>query len=173
MIVSSNTVAKKHGTLATTGILNVRPGSINTIAGSVKFSLDMRASTDEKLLSAEDETRKSFINIASRKSAGPCGVNWVVDSESRAIKFNERAVSCVQASCQALFKDDTDSLVSRMPSGAGHDSVFTNSKTPTAMIFVPCKDGISHNPQEYCSPKDCALGAQVLLGAVLEYDQMR
>ena len=93
MIVSSNTVAKRHGSLATTGILNLLPGSVNTIPGSVKFSLDMRASTDQTLERAEDETRKSFADIASRNSVDPCGVNWVLDSESRAIQFNERAIS--------------------------------------------------------------------------------
>ena len=41
------------------------------------------------------------------------------------------------------------------------------------MIFVPCKDGVSHNPEEFCSPDDCANGGQVLLGAVLRYDKMR
>ena len=56
---------------------------------------------------------------------------------------------------------------------AGHDSVYTNFKVPTSMIFVPCRDGISHNPEEYCAPEDCALGAQILLGAVLQYDELR
>ena len=41
-----------------------------------------------------------------------------------------------------------------MISGAGHDSVFTSKRVPTSMIFVPCLDGISHNPAEYCSPED-------------------
>ena len=41
------------------------------------------------------------------------------------------------------------------------------------MIFVPCKDGVSHNPAEYCSPEDCYIGAQVLMGAVLRYDKSR
>lgn len=41
------------------------------------------------------------------------------------------------------------------------------------MIFVPCRNGVSHNPEEHCTPEDCALGAQVLLGAVLRYDALR
>lgn len=55
----------------------------------------------------------------------------------------------------------------------GHDSVFTSQRCPTSMIFVPCRDGVSHNPTEYSAPADCANGAQVLMGAVLEYDRLR
>lgn len=52
----------------------------------------------------------------------------------------------------------------------GHDSVYTNLVCPTAMVFTPCRDGISHNPAEYASPEDCSIGAQTILGAVLKYD---
>lgn len=51
--------------------------------------------------------------------------------------------------------------------------VFTSKRAPTAMIFVPCRDGVSHNPVEYCSAEDCANGAQVLTSAVLYYDKLR
>ncbi|KAK1961557.1 Zn-dependent exopeptidase [Colletotrichum sublineola] len=60
-----------------------------------------------------------------------------------------------------------------LTSGAGHDSVYTSKRCQTTMIFVPCKDGVSHHPEEYCSPEDCANGAQTLLEAVLGYDQLR
>lgn len=49
----------------------------------------------------------------------------------------------------------------------------TSKRVPTSMIFVPCKDGVSHNPMEYCAPEDCEIGAQVLLEAVLRYDGLR
>ena len=56
-------------------------------------------------------------------------------------------------------------------SGAGHDAVYMARVVPTAMIFVPCKDGLSHNPAESTEPVECAAGAQVLLEAVLDYDR--
>jgi N-carbamoyl-L-amino-acid hydrolase len=56
-------------------------------------------------------------------------------------------------------------------SGAGHDAAYIARVAPTAMIFVPCRDGISHNEAEYSSPEQCARGAQVLLQAVLNYDR--
>ena len=63
-----------------------------------------------------------------------------------------------------------DDQVMNMMSRAGRDSAWTSRVVPTSMIFVPSRAGISHNPEEYTSPEHCALGAQVLLDAVLEYD---
>ncbi len=56
-------------------------------------------------------------------------------------------------------------------SGAGHDAAYVSRVAPAAMIFVPCRDGISHNEAEYSSKEQCAKGAQVLLQAVLDYDR--
>ena len=58
-----------------------------------------------------------------------------------------------------------------MVSGAGHDAAYVARVAPTAMIFVPCRDGISHNEAEFSSKEQCAAGAQVLLQAVLDYDR--
>jgi N-carbamoyl-L-amino-acid hydrolase len=58
-----------------------------------------------------------------------------------------------------------------MISGAGHDAAYVARVAPAAMIFVPCRDGISHNEAEFSSKEQCAAGAQVLLQAVLDYDR--
>ena len=58
-----------------------------------------------------------------------------------------------------------------MVSGAGHDAAYVSRVAPTAMIFVPCRGGISHNEAEFTSKEQCAAGAQVLLQAVLDYDR--
>lgn len=60
-----------------------------------------------------------------------------------------------------------------MTSGAGHDSVFASRRCPTAMIFVPCKDGVSHHPEEWCEKEDCANSATVLMGAEIRFDRKR
>jgi N-carbamoyl-L-amino-acid hydrolase len=57
-----------------------------------------------------------------------------------------------------------------MVSGAGHDAAYTARVAPSAMVFVPCRGGISHNAAEFTSQEQCAKGAQVLLQAVLAYD---
>jgi N-carbamoyl-L-amino-acid hydrolase len=59
-----------------------------------------------------------------------------------------------------------------MVSGAGHDAAYVARAAPTAMIFVPCRGGISHNEAEFSSEQQCAAGAQVLLQAVLDYDRL-
>ncbi len=56
-------------------------------------------------------------------------------------------------------------------SGAGHDAAYVSRVAPTAMIFVPCLNGVSHNEAEFTSKEQCAAGAQVLLQAVLDYDR--
>jgi beta-ureidopropionase / N-carbamoyl-L-amino-acid hydrolase len=58
-----------------------------------------------------------------------------------------------------------------MVSGAGHDACYVSRVAPTAMVFVPCRDGISHNEAEFVSKEQCARGAQVLLQAALDYDR--
>ncbi|KAI9822685.1 MAG: hypothetical protein M1827_000404 [Pycnora praestabilis] len=65
-----------------------------------------------------------------------------------------------------------DPACKRLVSLTGHDSVYTRVVCPTAMVFTPCKDGISHNPAEYANPKECSDGAQTILGAVLKYDDI-
>ena len=57
-----------------------------------------------------------------------------------------------------------------LPSGAGHDAQAVANIAPVAMIFVPSVDGISHSPEEYSTPQDCANGAQVLLELLLLAD---
>lgn len=173
MIVASNTIAERFGGLASTGIVHVLPGSINTIPGDVVFSLDMRASSAQVLNNMEDVIRESFAEIASENQHNPCEVTWTLDTQSHAVAFHEQAVHCVSDSCEKFFQEDAKTLVAPMVSGAGHDSVYTNRVTPTAMVFVPCRGGISHHPEEYCRPEDCATGAQIIIDASLKFDSTR
>jgi acetylornithine deacetylase/succinyl-diaminopimelate desuccinylase-like protein len=92
------------------------------------------------------------------------------DFSSEAITFNSDAIKCIEDSAVGLVGNEK---IQRMTSGAGHDSVCTNMHAPTGMIFVPCKDGVSHNPSEWCEEEDCATGANVLLHSVLRMDRLR
>ena len=82
--------------------------------------------------------------------------------------FHEDCVEAVRAA--AIEAVGFDQIMD-MKSGAGHDAAWTSKVVKSSMIFVPSKDGVSHNPNEYTSPEDCELGAQVLLQAVLRYDE--
>lgn len=183
MILHSHRLATKHSSLASTGILTLQPGSTNTVPGTVSFSLDIRTGDDGRLLRMEQELKEDFERIARGEDVGGlnqggtqgrgCNVEWRLDAPSAAIRFDPDCIRCVEESAQSFLGPQAHSLVQRMTSGAGHDSVFASKRVPTSMIFVPCRDGISHNPAEYCAPEDCANGAQVLLGAVLRYDRLR
>ncbi|KAF7947278.1 uncharacterized protein EAE97_004527 [Botrytis byssoidea] len=192
IILHSHNKAAEMDCLASTGILTLKPGSTNTVPGFVQFSLDIRSPEDQKLLDCEKELKRDFELIAageqmptlgaSGKRGKGCLVEWKMDADSPATHFNKDCIRCVEESAGDLagtdfcVGDQTEAVSEsyrRMVSGAGHDSVYTSRHAPTSMIFVPCKDGVSHNPAEYCSPEDCGNGAQVLLGAMLRYDRLR
>ncbi|KAK8183833.1 N-carbamoyl-L-amino acid hydrolase [Phyllosticta citribraziliensis] len=184
LILHSHRLAARHDALATTGILTLSPGSVNTVPGSVRFSLDIRSPDEARLQLLDDTIRQHFAAIArgGDEEANvfadadavrglPCDVSITEDSRSQVLKFDAAAVAAVRKTAERV--DAVGGRVIDMTSGAGHDSVYASVRCPTAMVFVPSRDGISHNPREWTSAEDCALGAQVLMGAVLEWDRSR
>lgn len=169
IIAAANDVAVKHDGLATTGVISLQPGSINTVAKSVSFSMDIRHMNDAKLDEMEAELRAVADEIAQGAARG-CTVEWKPLSAFPVTKFHEDCVGAIRAASEAAVGKDG---VRDIYSGAGHDSCQTALHVPTGMIFVPCKDGLSHNPEEWCTAEDCGLGTQVLLDAVLAYDARR
>ncbi|ORY84876.1 putative N-carbamoyl-L-amino acid hydrolase [Protomyces lactucae-debilis] len=163
-IANINRIAVAHDGLGTVGVIQSWPQAVNTIPGTVKFSVDLRHAQDDKLDTLEAAVRKQL-----EQHAKEAGVKLELKKtwDSPAINFHPDNVSCVRQAAEAA------GLSSRpMRSGAGHDSVYTSKRVPTSMIFCPSKDGISHNPAEYSSDEECIAGAQVLLGAVLAYDNL-
>ena len=177
VISSLRGVAEKHGGLASVGIVRVEPGSVNTVPGHVMFSLDIRHAEDGGVGRIEDEVRTLLARVQREsKTDGAPGVTAEVEEDfrSEAIRFDAEAVACVaEAGRDVVGLAEGEGEVRRMTSGAGHDSVFTNVHCPTAMIFVPCRDGVSHHPEEWCEMEDCAVGASVLTEAVLRFDRLR
>ena len=158
LIVHANVAAKRHGAVSTTGVVNVSPGSTNTIADLVTFTIDMRAPLDSQLDATEAECRASFETIAAQDSEKGCAVTWKALTKSPAVHFDKICIGAVQASAKELCGDEPahnrGSSWKHMMSGAGHDSVYTSKRCPTSMVFVPSRDGISHNPEEWTSPED-------------------
>ncbi|KAL1876464.1 hypothetical protein Daus18300_002708 [Diaporthe australafricana] len=178
LITHSNRIAAKHSALASTGILTLSPGSVNTVPGNVRFSLDVRAAADEAVGAVESELKRDFETFAQRGSIDgnsepaqrlPLSVKWTTDFESPAVLFHQDCISSVRAAAKSVLGDEK--LYRDMTSGAGHDSVYSSKRCPTSMIFVPSKNGVSHHPEEWTSPEDCALGAEVLCQSVLRYDR--
>ena len=178
MIVESNKIAKAHSGLITTGIIETDPGSVNTMAHTTRFTLDIRHPSDTAIAQIEDECRKRFSTIAADDSERGVSLEWRQLTANPAVTFHQDCISVIEQAAEDTTADlprtsEDGKLWKHMVSGAGHDSFHTSRRCPTGMIFTPTRDGLSHTPTEYCSPEDCALGAQVLLGAVLRYDRLR
>ncbi|KAI0846404.1 amidase [Daldinia vernicosa] len=181
LITHSHRLATAHSAVASTGILTLSPGSTNTIPGHVSFTLDIRAPADATIDAMETDLKRDFAALAAGNDIGgllanstpgkPLSVEWRTDFVSPATIFHPDCIDVVRASAEAVT--GSSSLVRDMTSGAGHDSVYASRRCPTSMIFVPSKNGVSHNPEEYTSPEDCTIGADVLLQSVLRYDRMR
>lgn len=151
MIAASNAVAKEKGALASTGVLKIPPGSsTNTLASQVTFTLDVRHPDDAVVSEVLDEILTRFNAIAKEDGRG-VSFDYTLDTDSPAAKFDKDCIAAVQSSAEDLFGADGWLPIT---SGAGHDTVCTSSRCPSTMIFVPCRDGVSHHPEEYCSPED-------------------
>ena len=103
LIVHSNAMAKKHGGLSTTGILTQQPGSINTMAHTVTFTLDIRHTEDDKLSGIEKECRSEFERIA-RKAVLSIGRNWSTALQSSSIKTASAVSKQVQLRFVKVWK---------------------------------------------------------------------
>jgi beta-ureidopropionase / N-carbamoyl-L-amino-acid hydrolase len=148
-----------HGR-GTVGMVHVHPNSRNVIPGRVKFSIDLRNATDA-LCDAMDADIRAVAARLSAESGLPIQIDLV--SHYTAAPFHADCVGSVQAAAQKLG-------YSHMPviSGAGHDAVYMSRLAPAGMIFIPCKDGISHNEIEDAKPEHITAGCNVLLHAMLE-----
>jgi len=154
--------ALRHGPhgRGTVGMVQVHPNSRNVIPGRVKFSIDLRNSTDALV----DQQVAEVHALATRLST-ESGMAITIEpvSSYAAQPFDAGCVQAVQRAAEQLG-------LSHMPvvSGAGHDAIYAGQLAPAGMIFIPCKDGISHNEIEDAKPVHITAGCNVLLHAMLE-----
>ena len=148
-----------HGR-GTVGMVQVFPNSRNVIPGRVKFSIDLRNSTDA-LVDAMAAEVKAFADQVAKEHGVQVHIEMV--SSYPAQLFQPECVDAVGRAAAKLG-------YSHMPavSGAGHDAVYMAKLAPSGMIFIPCKDGISHNEIEDAKPEHIEAGCNVLLHAMLE-----
>ncbi|MFT9027091.1 Zn-dependent hydrolase [Acetobacter indonesiensis] len=165
MIQAVSAVAVKYGPSAvgTVGLLENRPNSSNVVPGEVFFTIDIRDPDDSVVLKMEHELLAQLQQIAT-DSAVTAEVVQIWDAP--AVHFDIECVNMVeQAAAEAQYP------ARRIVSGPGHDAGYVARVAPTAMIFVPCKDGLSHNEEESITNPHAEAGANVLLEAVLKADQ--
>ncbi|MEO6564892.1 MAG: hydantoinase/carbamoylase family amidase [Casimicrobiaceae bacterium] len=142
----------------TVGRFDVLPNAPSVVPAVVVFSIDLRH-VDSSALMALGER----IEPLCRKHAGPCSVEVAELTRALSLDFPASMTRLVRDTAHRLGIASMD-----IYSAAGHDARFMHGICPTGMIFVPCKDGISHNPQESATPQDLAAGARVLAAAVVE-----
>ncbi len=147
---------------ATIGVLRSSPESRNTVPAEVSASVDLRH-PDPATLDAMETALRQGVDAACRARGTTGALERVWDSPP--IVFDVGCVDAVRGAAAARGYTHRD-----LVSGAGHDSVYVSRVAPTAMIFVPCLDGLSHNEAESATPADLTAGANVLLGAVLARD---
>ena len=148
-----------HGR-GTVGMVQVHPNSRNVIPGRVKFSIDLRNATDA-LCEAMDADIRAVAAKLSQESGLPIEITPV--SAYTAQPFHDDCIAAVQKAADTLGYSNM-----RAVSGAGHDAVYMAKLAPAGMIFIPCKDGISHNEIEDAKPEHIEAGCNVLLQAMLE-----
>jgi len=161
VIARLDEIAREHGPsgVATVGVVNARPQSRNIIPGHVDFTVDLRHPNDDDLKTMGDKLRAAVAEACARD-----GLENEIDEfwYFPPVTFDEQCVSAVREATQALGYPWRE-----MVSGAGHDSFFTARLHPTSMIFIPCRDGLSHNEEEHAEPEHIEAGANVLLHAAL------
>lgn len=157
-------VALRHpNSVASVGFVEVRPNSHNVIPGEVRVTIDLRHPDDAVLDEMETEIEALVAEAARERGLA---ARLIPIARTPAVAFDAECIASVRAAAAAAGLTARDII-----SGAGHDSVHIARRLPTTMIFIPCDKGLSHNPAESATRADCAAGAQVLLGAVLDYDK--
>jgi N-carbamoyl-L-amino-acid hydrolase len=144
----------------TVGDFQVAEPSRNVVPGEVRLLLDLRHTDDERLDALDTE-----MEHLARTAAEAEGVELTLERRwhSPVTPFDDALIASLRQAANARSLE-----APAMMSGAGHDAVHLSHVTPTVMIFVPCRDGISHNEAEYAEPEHCAIGAQLLCDAVLD-----
>lgn len=154
--------AKTYGSplVTTAGFIDVKPNVPNVVPGEANFSLDIRH-TDKDFL-------KQFTDVAyaiMKQIAEDNGVEISIDMwmDELPVPMSQELANCLEDVCK--IKNFSYKV---MHSGAGHDSQLIAKHVPTAMLFVPSKDGVSHNPAEYTDPEYLEKGVEALMAALHE-----
>ncbi len=161
MIIAANRIGLANSPEArvTVGRISVPSNSHSVVPGLAEFVLDIRHPTETGLDRLEAELRRRFADIAElRRLDVAFEPMWAYP----AVHFDERINHAVQRAADRLGYATRE-----LPSRAGHDAWNVSRVAPATMIFIPCRDGISHNEAEFAAFEDIAASADVMLGAVV------
>lgn len=153
----------QHGTVGTVGVINASPGVMNVIPGEAQLGVDIRGISSESKNRVIRAFKAGLVEICERRSVE---FELVTLTDEQPVALSKDLAGLLSELCGKL---GFTSMV--MPSGAGHDAMHFAPHVPTGMIFIPCRQGISHNPAEYADIKDIAAGTEVLYAALLKLAQ--
>ena len=151
-------LASNTPTVATVGCIGFEPNAINVIPSRAFFTVDLRDPNEEKLKS-EEQALSAFIEKIGAEENVEISVERL--ARFQPVKFDRNLVAQIEHAAKGRTLTHK-----KMTSGAGHDAQMIARIAPTAMIFVPSKNGISHNPKEFTADNDLIAGANVLLDVV-------
>lgn len=140
--------------VGTVGIVEVTPGAMNVIPGAVKLGVDIR-SISKVARNSVVTLVKEFIDITAEKR----GLSYTIETiaQDHPVEMHPAMIREIEEAIKSVGVE-----YMTMPSGAGHDAMHWAEAVPTGMIFIPCRDGISHNPAEFAEMDDIVTGAEVL-----------
>ncbi|KHK59952.1 allantoate amidohydrolase [Burkholderia sp. A9] len=147
-------------TLATIGMLRIEPNVINVIPRKAVFTVDLRDPDELRLQDAEQRLARFLVEIAEKEG--------VKISTERLVRFEPVVFDSGLADAIESSAEQMGFTHRRMTSGAGHDAQMIARIAPAAMIFVPSRGGVSHNPREHTDDDQLVDGANVLLDVVLK-----
>jgi allantoate deiminase len=149
------------GTVGTVGEMELSPNLINAVPGRARFSLDIRG-VDEEGFRGVARDIAAFAGEAAEGRG--MAAEYVQRQTLPATPLDGRVVSALEEAAEASGEP-----YMTMHSGAAHDTMSIADRVPSAMVFVPCVNGISHSPEEDADPADAALGAEVMLNAIKKF----
>ena len=150
--------AAGKGTVGTVGEIAFQPSLINVVPSGARFSVDVRGVYEEAFRGVAAEIAAFAEQAAARRGMT---AEFRQRQTQAATPMDGRIVSALEAAAGA-----TGEPFMLMPSGAAHDTMCVAERVPSAMVFVPCKEGVSHSPLEDASPADAALAAEIILNAI-------
>jgi allantoate deiminase len=149
------------GTVGTVGEMELSPNLINAVPGRARFSLDIRGVDEEGFRGVARDIAAFAEEAAERRGMA---AEYVQRQTLPATPLDGRVVAALEEAAEASGEP-----YMAMHSGAAHDTMSIADRVPSAMVFVPCVNGISHSPEEDADPADAALGAEVMLNAIKRF----
>ncbi len=165
LTIAAREITKRigKGQVATVGEMHASPNLINVVPGKFQMSVDLRNSDEDKLKAAEALLHDAITDI--------CAVEGVTVETERLVRFQPVEFDHQIADLITEVSEQLGLSCMSMTSGAGHDAQMMARICPSAMIFVPSRDGVSHNPREYTSAEHLSDGAKVLFETIRKLDE--